>query len=57
MQLKSTGEAHDISEEVEARLEKASLGVEPTIHLDPVHPNDPARSRGDEPFIRNYFAR
>jgi cation diffusion facilitator family transporter len=38
--IKSTGEAHDISEEVEARLE-ASLGVEPTIHLDPVHPNDP----------------
>ncbi|MBT3477975.1 MAG: cation transporter [Candidatus Marinimicrobia bacterium] len=38
--IKSTGEAHDISEEVESRLE-ASLGVEPTIHLDPVHPNDP----------------
>jgi cation diffusion facilitator family transporter len=38
--IKSTGEAHDISEEVEAQLE-ASLGVEPTIHLDPVHPNDP----------------
>ena len=38
--VKSTGEAHDISEEVEARL-KDALGVEPTIHLDPVHPNDP----------------
>jgi len=38
--IKSTGEAHDISEEVEAQLE-ASMGVEPTIHLDPVHPNDP----------------
>ena len=38
--IKSTGEAHDISEEVETLLE-ASLGMEPTIHLDPVHPNDP----------------
>ena len=38
--VKSTGDAHDISEEVESRLE-AVLGVEPTIHLDPVHPNDP----------------
>lgn len=37
---KSTGQAHDISEEVESRLEKV-IGVEPTIHLDPVHPNDP----------------
>lgn len=37
---KSTGEAHDIAENVEMVLEK-SLGVEPTIHLDPVLPNDP----------------
>ena len=31
---------HDISEEVEHKLHDA-LGVEPTIHMDPVHPNDP----------------
>jgi len=37
---KSTAEAHDISEEVEHKLHDA-LGVEPTIHMDPVHPNDP----------------
>ena len=37
---KSTGEAHDIAENVEMVLEK-SLSVEPTIHLDPVLPNDP----------------
>lgn len=37
---KSTAEAHDISEEVEYKLHDA-LGVEPTIHMDPVHPNDP----------------
>ena len=37
---KSTAEAHDISEEVEHKLHDA-LGVEPTIHVDPVHPNDP----------------
>ena len=37
---KSTAEAHDISEEVEYKLHDA-LGVEPTIHMDPIHPNDP----------------
>lgn len=37
---KSTAEAHDISEEVEYKLHHA-LGVEPTIHMDPIHPNDP----------------
>jgi cation diffusion facilitator family transporter len=36
----TTAVAHDISEEVEDKLEKA-IGVEPTVHLDPVHPNDP----------------
>ncbi|MBC8346821.1 MAG: cation transporter [Candidatus Marinimicrobia bacterium] len=36
----TTAKAHDISEEVEDRLQKA-LGVEPTVHMDPVHPNDP----------------
>ena len=37
---KSAAEAHDISEEIESKLEKA-MGVEPTIHLDPVNPDDP----------------
>jgi divalent metal cation (Fe/Co/Zn/Cd) transporter len=32
--------AHDISEEIETRLEKA-IGVEPTVHMDPVHPKNP----------------
>ena len=38
--IKSAAEAHDISEEIESRLEKA-MGVEPTVHLDPVNPDDP----------------
>ena len=37
---KSAAEAHDISEEIESRLEKA-MGVEPTVHLDPVNPDEP----------------
>ena len=37
---KSAAEAHDISEEIESKLEKA-MGVEPTVHLDPVNPDDP----------------
>jgi len=37
---KSTAEAHDISEEVEEQLHQR-LGVEPTIHIDPVHPDNP----------------
>ena len=37
---KSAAEAHDISEEIESKLEKA-MGVEPTVHLDPVNPEDP----------------
>ncbi|MBC8322291.1 MAG: cation transporter, partial [Candidatus Marinimicrobia bacterium] len=36
----TTAVAHDISEEVEDQLENA-LGVEPTVHMDPVHPRDP----------------
>ena len=36
----TTAVAHDISEEVETRLEKA-IGVEPTVHMDPVHPKNP----------------
>ena len=36
----TTAVAHDISEEVEERLEKA-MGVEPTVHMDPVHPGNP----------------
>jgi cation diffusion facilitator family transporter len=35
----TTATAHDISEEVEERLEK-SIGVEPTVHMDPVHPEN-----------------
>ena len=37
---KTTAESHDISEEVEEKLEKA-LGVEPTVHMDPVQPGNP----------------
>jgi cation diffusion facilitator family transporter len=37
---KTTAEAHDISEEVEDKLEQA-LGVEPTVHMDPVQPGNP----------------
>lgn len=38
--VKTTAEAHDISEEVEEVLEKI-LHVEPTVHLDPVLPHNP----------------
>ncbi|MEE2765644.1 MAG: cation diffusion facilitator family transporter [Candidatus Neomarinimicrobiota bacterium] len=37
---KTTADAHDISENVEKELE-ISLGAEPTVHVDPVHPNNP----------------
>ena len=37
---KTAAEAHDISEEIESRLRK-TMGVEPTVHLDPVYPNNP----------------
>ena len=37
---KTTAEAHDISERVEARL-TGTLGIEPTIHVDPVNPGNP----------------
>ena len=37
---KTAAEAHDISEEIESRLKK-TMGVEPTVHLDPVYPNNP----------------
>ena len=36
----TTATAHDISEKVEELLEK-ELGVEPTVHMDPVHPGNP----------------
>ena len=36
----STAAAHDISEVVEDQLEKV-LGVEPTVHMDPVQPGNP----------------
>ena len=37
---KTAAEAHDISESVETILEK-SMGVEPTVHIDPVYPDNP----------------
>jgi divalent metal cation (Fe/Co/Zn/Cd) transporter len=37
---KTTAVAHDISEEVEEQLEKA-MGIEPTVHMDPVQPGNP----------------
>ena len=37
---KTAAEAHDISEEIESKLGNA-MGVEPTVHLDPVNPDDP----------------
>ena len=37
---KTAAEAHDISEEIESKLGEA-MGVEPTVHLDPVNPDDP----------------
>ncbi|MEC9377006.1 MAG: cation diffusion facilitator family transporter [Candidatus Neomarinimicrobiota bacterium] len=37
---KTTADAHDISENVEKEL-GISLGAEPTVHVDPVHPNNP----------------
>ena len=46
---KSAAEAHDISEEIESRLEKA-MGVEPTVHLDPVNPDDPLVNE-----VKNFF--
>ena len=36
----TTAVSHDISEEVEDQLEN-TLGVKPTVHMDPVHPRDP----------------
>jgi len=40
----TTATAHDISEEVEAHLEKA-IGVEPTVHMDPVQPGNPLEKK------------
>ncbi|MDP6878311.1 MAG: cation diffusion facilitator family transporter [Candidatus Neomarinimicrobiota bacterium] len=37
---KTAAEAHDISEAVETILEQ-SMGVEPTVHIDPVYPDNP----------------
>ena len=37
---KTTAEAHDITEKVEHKLHDA-LGVDPTIHMDPVQPGNP----------------
>lgn len=46
---KSTAEAHDISEDVEDKL-KELLGVEPTVHTDPVQPGNPLVQE-----IQHYF--
>ena len=37
---KTAAEAHDISEEVEVALQK-KIGIEPTVHIDPVYPDNP----------------
>ena len=37
---KTAAEAHDISEEVEQKLREV-IDSDPTVHLDPVNPNDP----------------
>ena len=37
---KTAAEAHDISEEVEAVLQK-KMGVDPVVHIDPVYPDNP----------------
>ena len=37
---KTAAEGHDISEDVESKMSKI-LGVKPTVHLDPVFPNNP----------------
>jgi len=50
---KSTAEAHDISEEVEDHLKNA-LGVEPTVHLDPVSPGNPLVKQVQEFLNQNW---
>jgi len=45
----TTAVAHDITEEVEERLED-TLGVEPTVHMDPVHPGNPLVKK-----VQNYL--
>ena len=37
---KTAAESHDISEEVEAVLQK-KMGVDPVVHIDPVYPDNP----------------
>ena len=37
---KTVAETHDVSEEVESLL-KNRMGVKPTVHIDPVHPENP----------------
>ncbi len=48
----TTAAAHDISEEVESKLEEI-LGVEPTVHIDPVHPGNPLVKKIQD-FLQQY---
>ena len=50
---KTTADAHDISENVEKELE-ISLGAGPTVHIDPVHPNNPLVIVVNEFLDRNW---
>ena len=50
---KTTADAHDISENVEKEL-GISLGAEPTVHVDPVHPNNPLVIVVNEFLDRNW---
>ena len=50
---KTAAEAHDISEDVELKLEQ-NLGVEPTIHIDPVYPENPMVKQVDDKLTSLY---
>ena len=50
---KPSAEAHDISEEVEDHIKNA-LGVEPTVHLDPVSPGNPLVKQVQEFLNHNW---
>ncbi len=51
----SQGRAHDIAEEVEMALSK-SFQVEPTVHIDPVQPDNPLVKKV-EAFLENTWGR
>ena len=50
---KTAAEAHDISEDVELKLEQ-NLGVEPTIHIDPVYPENPMVKQVEDKLTSMY---